>query len=109
MIELARLFFLACELQPPLPSFKLMRCLPPKYVELLTSAAKNGIAGGIANYQQLAVLYEKGAQFGIEPTQHEFKTLLTAMLREEIEKREMSIDERMVLLEALTNYYKSGQ
>lgn len=109
MIELARIYFLACELQPPLPNHKLMRQLPPKYAELIASAAANGLASGIAGYAQLAQLYEKGAQFGIEPTLLEFKGLMTALLREEIEKREMSLFERMELSAQLVAYFRQGE
>lgn len=108
MIEIARIFFLAAELKPTLPDFKLMRCLPPKYNELITSAAKNGVASGVANYDQLATLYEAGARFGIEPTVIEFRSLLTIMLREEIEKRDMQIEERIDLMDRLVRFYKQG-
>ena len=108
MIEIARIFFLAAELKPNLPDFKLMRCLPPKYTELITSAAKNGVASGVANYEQLATLYEAGARFGIEPTEIEFRSLLTNMIREEIEKRDMQIEERLDLMDRLVRFYKQG-
>ena len=108
MIEIARIFFLAAELKPNLPDLKLMRCLPLKYTELITSAAKNGIASGVANFEQLATLYEAGARFGIEPTIIEFRSLLTNLLREEIEKRDMQIEDRLDLLDRLVRFYKQG-
>lgn len=106
MIEFARLYFLACELKPTLPEHKLLRLLPPKQVELLISAVKSGIGSGLANYDQLAALYEMGKS---ENVSHEnFKTTLSGMLEEAISaKSNISIDERIQLWGKLAKYYES--
>jgi hypothetical protein len=110
MIELARLYYLACELRPNLPEHKLLQVLPRMYTELITSAAKNGISSGIANYEQLATLYSTGEALNIDPTENEFKSLISTMIANHIEdKKDLPIDEKIKYYERLTRYYKQGE
>lgn len=109
-IELARLYYLACELRPNLPDHKLMQVLPKMYTELITSGCKNGISSGISNYQQLAQLYSMGEAIGIEPTENEFKSLISSMIASEVEsKKELPIDVKINYYDRLTRYYKQGE
>lgn len=108
-MEIARLYYLACELSPVLPDGKLLRLLPPKYVELLKSATQNGIASNQANYEQLAAIYEIGAKVGIEPTEKEFRSAMSHMIQRELDKKDdLSLDDRLHCMSRLVNYYKTG-
>lgn len=108
-MTIERAYYLACELSPTLPDHKLLRLLPGKYVELITSAATNGISSGLANYDQLAKVYEAGAKYGIEPTEQEFRSLMTEMLREGLESKQITLHERLKLMAKLVRYYEQGQ
>lgn len=107
--SIARLYYLACELSPILPDNKLLRLLSPKYVELLQSATLNGIASNQVGYEQLAAIYEIGAKVGIEPSEKEFRSALSAMLTEALNANDkLSLDDNMHLRSRLLNYYKTG-
>ena len=110
MIEIARLYFLACELKPELPDYRLMSLITPKYRELIKSAATNGISSGIAGYEQLRAIYDAGKAIDIEPSNQEFKSLLSSMINSSLDQKEdYSIDDKMDLMTRLTAYYKSGK
>ncbi len=109
MEEIFRLYYLAVELRPILPNTKLMNILPRKYADLIYSGVRDGLGSMLAGYETLTASYMRGASSGVTPTEHEFKSLITALIHRELSsKTDIRLEDQISLQGALANYYQSG-
>lgn len=84
-----RLFYLACELKPPLPSPSLMGYLGKTWSQTITAGAMHGLGGSggalpATSLEQLATIYEAGSESGASPSLEEFRSTLATIIHEKI-------------------------
>lgn len=104
---LSRLYYLAVEVKPTLPDSRLYNLLSKNWRRLIDSGITNGLASGIANYDQLKHLYELGSS-NIEPTEKEFRLLLGQSIMTQLEGDvSKSTIERVKLAGSLNVYISS--
>lgn len=89
MSPIARLFYLACETRPDLPSKQLLNYLGKSWVQLLTAGSKAGMGAVVANLkdtkvEQVESLYMAGSDSGATPSAEEFRQLLHSVIWQKI-------------------------
>lgn len=102
-----RLFRLACDTRPTLPSRDLMNVLAPDIRDLISSGAKSGFNTNHAQLAQLEVIYTTGAS-DRPSTQEEFRELLSqAIFDTLLEAHTMDTRKRTALFAQLDAYSTS--
>lgn len=86
--QLARLFFLACELRPQLPENTLLSQLKD-WSSIIRAGAVHGLGGSSealpgVSYQQLSSFYEAGIESGATPDINEFRSLLSGLIHSKV-------------------------
>lgn len=108
--QMARLFALACELRPALPSQHLMTFLGKGYAPIINAAAKYGLGGASAalpgsSAAQLSEFYMQGCESGAAMSPEEFTSLLAGMLYQNVSTAaNLSPIEQMKLIAAISKY-----
>lgn len=87
--QLSRLFMLACEVKPDLPSAKLMALLGKTWGPIIRAGAEHGLAGAASalpsvSVDQLAQLYMAGAETGAAPSIEEFRSTIAGRIYESV-------------------------
>lgn len=108
----SRLFYLACEYRPDLPSSELMRMLGKGWSEVVSAGARHGLSGSTValpetDMTQLAQLYMTGAESGATGDAQEFRSALASAIYAKICGNEsLSVMDQIQLTTSLGKYYE---